>query len=98
MPRWTVHFVLLLMVLGVSGCGNSLVNSWRAPPVIQVERLTIPADMLTCIKAPAVPGDNADQAAFGSWALEEKAAELDCRGKLAAIEHLQAVDSVPVAK
>lgn len=90
MLKWSIPFALFIIL---SGCGNSLVDNWRAPPVVQVEKLSIPADMLSCSPAPVIPSDTAMQSDMADWAVREKAVEIECRSKLDSIKHLQDIDN-----
>ena len=83
MARRLVLFALLL-----TGCAEA------PPPPVQVVRLTLPAELLSCEPAAEIPTSD-DKRALFDWGAAERTAGEDCRDKLGRIRDLQASDDGP---
>lgn len=83
MPRPVRLLPALLSGLLLASCAN-------APNRIVDRTLPLPAELLTCAPAPAVPGPDADDRAAAVFIVAVADAGEDCRGKLAEVRALEA--------
>lgn len=82
LARLSAAPLALICALPLMACADS---PPVPPPVqIRVERVTVPAELLTCQAAPPVP-DARDQAEVADYVVDLWAAGDDCRAKVRAI-------------
>ncbi len=93
-PRhpYAIGALALLGLALLSGCASA-----PPPPIvetrIQVERITIPPALLTCLPAPAPPAGAALQSAVADWIARFWIADASCRSDLTEIAALQAQEA-----
>lgn len=69
----------------LSGCGTS-----RLQTQVQIERITLPPELLSCADAPEPPAEPYTQADVAGYIVDLHSAGADCRERLARIAALQA--------
>lgn len=91
MPRLRTILCLLPLTLSFGGCSSAWRPSFLPAPEVRVERVTVPADLLTCAAEPEPLADQPrpTQAEFGVWVELVRAAGADCRAKLGEVKRMQ---------
>jgi hypothetical protein len=74
---------LALLALLLTGCAEA------PPPLVEVVRLALPGELLSCEPAAEIPTSD-DKRVLFDWGAAERAAGEDCRDKLGRIRDLQA--------
>lgn len=74
----------LLFVWLLTGCGQV------SPTVIEVPRVAVPPELLTCRAQPIPPDVDADDVAIGDWIVDAMGAGQDCRDRLANVARVVA--------